>query len=98
MPASPAQIGVAFERLALHFPRLNRTQQEAKWAIHDWLEDLAEYPEDLILEACRQWRTGATKADARFPTPGQLIAPVKPILEHRKRLGRRAMDFLAVAA
>jgi hypothetical protein len=94
-PAKPQEVAVLFERLSLHYPELKRTDREAKLAIEDWLEDLAEYPVDLIREACRLWRNSTQRF---FPTPGQLIDPVRPILTHRKALEKRARDYLRAIA
>lgn len=87
-------MGVAYERLANHFPHLRRTAREHELAIEDWLDDLAEMPADLVREACRLWRMSEAEF---FPTPGQLRAQVQPILVHRQALARRATAFLEEA-
>ena len=79
------------EALALHFPTLRRTDAEHRVANRHWMEDLADYPADLIGEACRQWRNSDRE---RFPTPGQLKALVAGLLDHRRTLSRRAEEFL----
>ena len=79
-----------YERLSLHYPNMARTEREAELMVQDWLEDLGEFPADLIADACRIWRNSTQRF---FPTTGQLLDPVRPIMDHRKRLGRRAFDF-----
>ena len=91
-PARADEIALTYERLALHYPNLNRTESESALTIEDWFEDLAGYPTDLIAEACRRWRRSPERF---FPTPGQLLKSVEPMLKHRQSLGRRALDFLA---
>ena len=80
------------ERLALHFPAMNRTDREHDLVNADLLEDLGDVPPDLLAEACRLWRTSGERW---FPTSGQLRAKVEPILAHRKALARRAAAVIA---
>lgn len=54
------------------------------------MEDLIEFPIDIIVEACRQWRR---KPGGRRPTPGDIRAICieeralrTPLLEHRSAL------------
>lgn len=93
-PAHRNQIAISFERLALHYPTTVRTDRESDMAMADWIEDLAEFPADLIDDACRLWRNSAERF---FPSAGQLLKPVRPILAHRQVLGRRAEQFIAAA-
>jgi hypothetical protein len=56
----------------------------------DWLDDLAEFPEWAVIEACRQWRRHPTKFRFR-PLPGDIrnlcveIVGRLPIVANRLR-------------
>jgi hypothetical protein len=73
VPAEPTSIVAHVERLGLHYPqpRLEPAHHALRW--DDWLEDLADVPEDVLIAACRIWR----RSNERFaPSPGQLLAQV----------------------
>ena len=53
-----------------------------------YLEDLAEYPPDVLAEACRQWR----RTEKFFPTIAELIALMRPRVAHRRDMLRLAHD------
>ena len=90
-PARADEIAVFYEQLSLHYPQFPRSSAESRMVVENWLEDLADYPADLIAEACRRWRRSAEKF---FPSPGQLLKHIEPMLKHRQALQRRAVDFL----
>lgn len=93
-PAKPEQIAVALESLALHYPRFERTKAESRIANGHWIDDLAEWPADIIAEACRQWRNSSERF---FPTPGQLKASCEKTIAARKIIAERATEFLQLA-
>lgn len=93
-PARPEEIAILCERLALHYPAMGRTAREARLVAEDWIEDLSEYPADLVHEACRLWRNSTQRF---MPTSGQLMEPIKPIWNYRVALGKRARAFLEAA-
>jgi len=76
----------------MHYPQLKRTPDEQRLWVQDWIEDLHGFPADLVSEAAQLWRNSDAE---RFPTPGQLMAPVRPIMAHREALGRRARLLMA---
>ena len=89
--ASLEDVRNQLEGLALFFPQLRRTPEEQRVWVHTWMEDLKDMPRDLLAEACRLWRLQPfPKGEARFPTPGQLIALVDRVLSHRRALAIRA--------
>lgn len=90
-PAKPEEIALEIEALALHYPAFNRTTQESRVANAHWLEDLGDWPADLVREACRRWRNSAERY---FPTPGQLKALAASELSARRVLEDRAREFL----
>lgn len=90
-PAKPEEIAMEIEALALHYPAFNRTPQESRMANAHWLDDLADWPADLVREACRRWRNSAERY---FPTPGQLKALASDELSARRVLEDRAREFL----
>lgn len=82
-PVTPAKAMELLERLFQHYPpkALNADAQKAAWI--DWLEDVADLPEDVLADACRAWR----RADNRFaPSPGQLLALVDRSYQADERL------------
>lgn len=94
-PATAADVAVTVEGLALHFPVLRRTEGESRVVLIHWLEDLRDWPADLIAECARLWRNSGAE---RFPTPGQFKQPMEAALHHRKALARRAAEFLEIAS
>lgn len=72
--ASKTEIIDAIEALAIHCrPPLMSIEQRDLW-MRDWCEDLAQFPAEAILNACRKFRhSGAVK----FPTAGQFMPLVK---------------------
>lgn len=51
-----------------------------------YLEDLVEYPPDLLTNACREWR----RTQKFFPTISELIALMEPRRKHRREMLRYA--------
>ena len=90
-PAKPEEIALEIEALALHYPAFNRTAQESRVANAHWLDDLADWPADLVREACRRWRNSSERY---FPTPGQLKAMAASELAGRRIYEDRARDYL----
>src|ERR1700747_1981343 len=72
--AEKTEILDAIEALAVHCrPPMMEISARTLW-LRDWCADLAEFPLEAIVTACRKWRqSGATK----FPTPGQLLPLVR---------------------
>lgn len=94
LPATTMEIATELEALALHYPVLRRTPEEQRIVVRQWAEDLADYPLDLIAEACRQWRNSDAE---RFPTPGQLKKLVEGILTIRRLYAKRGQEFIDMA-
>lgn len=91
-PAKPAEVAQLIEELMIMHPATGKTEADNRVMARAWLTDLAEYPADAIEAACVQWR----RNDNPFmPKPGQLMALIDPIVNHRKRLLRRADDVIA---
>lgn len=90
-PAKPEEIALEIEALALHYPAFNRTIEESRVANRHWLEDLSDWPLDLIQLACRDWRNSPERY---FPTPGQLKAGMSATLIARRALADRASALL----
>lgn len=47
-----------------------------------YLEDLVEYPPDLLTNACREWR----RTQKFWPTISELIALMEPRVKHRREM------------
>jgi len=89
-PADARTIAAHLESLAVMYPQQGRMDADDRIRARAWLADLAEYPADVIEAACVAWR----RSDTPFmPSPGQLIAKIKPIVSHRKRLFKRGEDL-----
>lgn len=90
------------EKLFLHFHAANLTDAENRLVVRDWLEDLADYPADIIAEACRLWRASGERW--RPQTAGVLMAPILGTWRFRRMIADRAAEviaqgpFLAIAA
>jgi hypothetical protein len=87
-----AKIMTILERLAAHYPAQSRSDAAERYRWADWLDDLADKPLDLILEASTAWRRSPS---AWFPTPGQLLAIVQPALSMRRALAHSIDRHLA---
>lgn len=73
----------------------NLSKDELSILADEWIEDLCEYPADLVREAYRLWRHhrgGFPPSDA-----GEMMAAVMPIFRSRKALVDR-MTLLVQAA
>ena len=58
-------------RLMAHYWAANENPKLRAALASDWLEDLAEFHEAIIAEACRDWRQ---QPGGRRPTPGDIRA------------------------
>jgi len=94
MPARPDEIALLVERLASHYPASPRDEVGDRMVAEDWMEDLAEFPADILKAACAQYR----RSTARFmATPGQILALAEPILASRKIVTERFRSALVEA-
>lgn len=83
---------LAIERLASHYPRMERDGVASQFWADDWLEDTGHLPPCVVEEACAEWR----RSPERFmPTPGQLLEKAERIHGHRLAELRRAEDLAA---
>lgn len=83
------------EALATHHPMRDMDRASSEIWARDWLADLADVPLDILEAACAEWRRNASPW---MPKPGQLLAIITPILNHRKALKRRATAIVAEQA
>ena len=67
-------------------------EQLQKIITNQWLDDLSEFPPDLIKLACKNWRMN-DKRGWPAKAAGQLMASVQPILSSRRRILNRARDI-----
>lgn len=92
IPAERKSVAALIEQLSALYPQAATSESDDLIRVRAWLTDLAEYPTDAIEAACIAWRRSPERW---MPTPGQLIALIKPIVSHRERLLRRADDVIA---
>lgn len=93
-PAPPELALTAIEALQTRYyqasPHADTDKAQAieEMLTEEWLEDLSEYPIDLIKKACANWR----RADNRFApaSAGVLMDSVKPEFSQRKANLRKA--------
>ena len=73
----------------------NLSKDELGIIADEWIEDLCEYPGDLIREAYRLWRHGR----GGFPPSdaGEMMALVAPIMQSRKALADRMAKLVQAA-
>lgn len=91
-PAEPEAAILILRRLSIHYPMTVRTEAEERLRWGDWLDDLADAPEDLVAAGAEAWRRSACEW---FPTPGQFRAVIEPELKRRRAVLERAEDVLA---
>ena len=75
-PMATKGILAEIEALRGHYGEwADRSPGQARRLHRDWLEDLADAPGVLIVEACRRWRRASNPPNRRPPhTAGELIA------------------------
>lgn len=76
-----------------HYPARPLSEEAAAAVLDDWITDLRQFPADIILAACQQWRRGP---NTFAPTPGQIIERAEPIMRVRQLYLRMARDALGV--
>ena len=81
-------VGAILSRLALHFPRPDFTEAQAKLLLADILRDLVAFSPAEINKACAEWRSNPK--NRFYPTSGQLIGLMRPHSEPRRRLATYA--------
>ena len=82
------EIGAILARLALHYWRPDFQPEQVKLVLQDFLYDLRAYEVRDIAHACDRYRQGPE--NRFFPTPGQLLAILKPAqAEPEERHARR---------
>jgi hypothetical protein len=81
-PAKPRKILSALARLRLHYATSHMSEQELALMLEDYINDLAEYPKDILENACIEYRKDGR--NLFFPKVGQLIALVKQPWQLRK--------------
>jgi hypothetical protein len=70
---------------------MHRTREEARIVNRHWIEDLSDWPIDILREVCREWRNSPERF---FPTPGQLKALGEKTLNARRQIVDRAREYL----
>jgi hypothetical protein len=90
-PADAGDVAANLEALAGFYPMKALDAGDMAIWRRSWKEDLGDVPADILAEACRLWRTSEERW---FPTPGQLLALIEPILEARRSMVALAAEAL----
>ncbi|MDF1769857.1 hypothetical protein [Maricaulis sp.] len=90
-PATPDAIIYHLEALTVHHPQRSLDGPAYDIWARDWLEDLREYPPDILQAAFTQWRRNASPW---MPKPGQILALAAPILAYRNALKGRCTSIV----
>jgi hypothetical protein len=84
MPSRNEQVAAILSKLALHYWRPDFTPTQSKLVLSDFFADLARYTPAEISDACDTYRRNGE--NRFFPTPGALLALLKPDASERPRL------------
>ncbi len=79
-PASSVEILTFLAQLSLHFWHPDRPKGHDQALLRDYIEDLAEYPADILKEGIRQYR----RRGKWFPKTAELREIMEPMLEARR--------------
>ena len=83
MHSQQANSAALIGRLLAHYWTTNEPQEVRRAIAEDWLEDLGEFPAEVVEAACREWR----QTQSRRPTPADIrtlcIAERHAEREHR---------------
>ncbi len=79
-PAPSKEILTRLAQLSVHFWHPDRPKGQARALLRDYVEDLAEYPVDLLEEGIRQYR----RRGKWFPKVSELREIMEPMLEARR--------------
>lgn len=83
-PATDDQVAIAVERLRANYPEFEDLDDPVlEMVIEDMLNDMAGFPHEMLVEACRRWRNSPA---ARAPTAGQLKAMVELDVRRLERM------------
>lgn len=74
-PADPRKILQELARLRLHFPTATMSTYEAELLIKDYLADLSEFPLDVIIKACNDYRYSCESKF--FPSIARLLESIR---------------------
>lgn len=96
-PASDKELLFELKKLSCHCGMANRDAMDFEMMLDDYLTDLAEYPIDLVREACRKYRNDPDKNHDFFPRPGKLKPLMDAELYRRRHQYRRLSKLLDVA-
>lgn len=80
--AEPKQIFMELARLRLHCPTVTMSEYESELLIKDYITDLMEFPLDLIIKACNEYRYGCE--NKFFPSIAKLLELIKPHIYFRR--------------
>jgi hypothetical protein len=80
--AEPQQILIALARLRLHCPTVTMSEYESELLIKDYIADLSEFPLDLIIQACNEYRYGCD--NKFFPSIAKLLDLIKRHIYFRR--------------
>lgn len=91
-PAHPAEVSALVRRMLNHYRQADLNEADLKGVLEDWIDDLGDFPLDVLRDAFAAYRTGP-RASFR-PLPGNIIDLAKDAAGYRLRLAERAVETL----
>ncbi len=82
IPADRKQILAVLARLRLHCPTATMSAYESELLIKDYIADLIDFPLDIIIQACNEYRYDSD--NKFFPSIAKLLELIKPHIYYRK--------------
>lgn len=94
-PATPREILYSLARLRLHYANHTMGEDELAVLLEDYMSDLSLYPQDILEQACLEYRRDGN--NLFFPKVGQLILLADKYLRPRKLKLDRIKKLLEVS-
>jgi hypothetical protein len=94
-PASSIQVLKNLANLRLHFPINDITEQESSLLMRDYLTDMSVYPDDIIYQACVEYRRDVESQ--YFPKIGKLLNIMNKYWYDRKWKLEKLKKLLSVS-
>ena len=94
-PVNPKIIVRILAQLRLHYAHSELSEEALMVLLDDYVQDLNQYPADLIEQACIDYRKSPDESRF-FPVSGQLIKYIEPLWWRRKNILSKLKKLLEV--